>query len=94
MKPTYILILAMLLCQSAWSQIRVSGKILDAKTGTGIPGANILIKGVLTGTNSDNEGKFQLTTNQTPPFVIQVSFLGYQKTELEVRSSGEITVSL
>ena len=60
-----------------------------------IAGANILIKGKVTGTVSQADGTFQLTTNVSPPFTLVVSMVGYQKQEVEVTSSsGTVQVTL
>lgn len=94
MKLISLFLIGMWLGHVSFAQTKISGKILDSKTGLGIPGANILVKGLLTGTNSDAEGNFQLVTNQAKPLVLQVSFVGYQKLEMEVTDNKELMISL
>ena len=56
-----ILLFILLLCtlKPASSQdIKISGTITDMETKQGIPGANILIKGKLTGTVTNASGAF------------------------------------
>ena len=68
-----------------WSQTQVSGTVTDAD-GQPLPGANIVLDGS-TGTVSDFDGNFSITTNQQPPFSLTVSSIGFQSTSVEVNSS-------
>lgn len=72
----------------------VTGTIIDEKDNP-VAGANIVIKGKITGTISDSKGNFSLSTNQSPPFTILISMVGYQRQEIEVAgSSGSVQVKL
>lgn len=73
---------------------KVSGRVTD-ENGDSVAGANIIIKGKVTGTVSQSDGAFELTTNVTPPFTVVVSMVGYQKQEVEVDgSSTSIQITL
>ncbi len=72
----------------------ITGSISDENNNP-IAGANILIKGKVTGTVSSAEGTFELTTNVNPPFTLVISMVGYQKQEVEITSSsGNVQVTL
>ena len=51
----------------SFSQTTIKGKITD-NTGQPLPGANIIIVGTTTGTVSDFDGNYILTTRSSPSF--------------------------
>lgn len=81
-------------------KIRLTGKILDAKTGESLPGASIFFADDKMGVYADNEGKYIL--NNIPPghHVIEISHTGYTTlvdhielytdTELDFQLSSEV----
>ncbi len=66
----------------------ISGKITDAQTGEALVGANIAVKGTVTGTISDTEGNFALTANQEPPLTLIFSIVGYRSQELVITTNA------
>jgi iron complex outermembrane receptor protein len=94
MKYIYLTLLSVWLCGAVLAQTQISGQVTDSKTGAGIPGSNILIKGTLTGTHTDADGRFQLETNQKLPVILQVSFVGYQKVDVEVTDTNVLNIAL
>ncbi len=95
MKKTLLLFnLLLFICFSALAQeTKISGTLNDAETSSAIAGANIVIKGKLTGTTSDAKGNYSFTTSIKPPFTLSVSLLGYQKQEIEITDPNQ-TVSI
>src|ERR1041385_5286133 len=86
-KILLLLISTIFLIQTSKAQnIRISGTITDDKD-LPIAGANVIIKGKVTGTVTDANGKFELSTSIQPPFTLVVSSVGYQKQEIEVQNS-------
>lgn len=67
---------------------RISGTVRDGNDDP-IAGANIVIKGKITGTVTNSEGNFDLATSIAPPFTIVVSMVGFEKQELEVTSTTD-----
>jgi iron complex outermembrane recepter protein len=65
----------------------LKGTILDSETTEPIAGVSILIKGTVTGTITDGEGKFMLNTKLPQPITLVVSFLGYRTQEIQ--SNGD-----
>ena len=47
--------------QGALAQTVVKGTVTDASDGTPLPGVSVVVKGTLTGTVTDINGKYQLT---------------------------------
>lgn len=77
MKNQKLLFFLMLLtCSSIFSQIHISGKILD-EDGLPLPQANIIEVGTQNGTTTNFDGEFILkTTSNTGE--IEISFIGYK----------------
>jgi iron complex outermembrane receptor protein len=57
----------------------LSGQVLDQKTKEPIPGVSLYIKGTTHGVITDAEGHFYFQTGQKFPYLLVVSFVGYQK---------------
>lgn len=65
---------------------RVSGRIMDSKSGEPLPGASVRIKGSSIGTVTDINGAYSLSV---PPSggILQISFIGYRQVESSITSS-------
>jgi TonB-dependent receptor len=82
MRFTSILSLCLLTSTVAFADGTISGKVSDAKTGEGLPGATIVIPAQSQlGTATDGEGKFQLTVPDGV-YTIQIKYSGYQTKEI------------
>lgn len=71
-----------------YSQTSISGTVLD-DSGLPIPGANVIVVGTSSGTVTDFDGKFNLTTDSEPPFTIQISSVGFTTSNQEVTASNQ-----
>jgi iron complex outermembrane receptor protein len=79
----YLTVVLLLASTLAFGQSRtVSGKVTSSDDGTGIPGANILVKGTNSGTVTDANGNFSLSVADND--VLVVSFVGYATQEIAV----------
>jgi TonB-linked SusC/RagA family outer membrane protein len=90
------LLLIVLFCSSvllAQAQNRLTGQVKDAVTGEGLPGATIVIKGTATGTTTDVDGKYSITSTSASN-VLVFSFVGYRVEEIMVGNQTVINVSL
>src|SRR5687767_8683909 len=96
MKKLLLALALLIICHVAFSQsIKISGAVTDAETNEGIPGTAIVIKGKLTGTVTDADGKFELSTAIKPPFTIVISIVGYQSQEREIPGAdAAVAISL
>ncbi len=65
----------------------ISGRITEDQTGDPLIGVNIVVKGLVIGTISDTEGKYDLVIKQNLPFTLQYSFVGYQTVSKEISAS-------
>lgn len=76
-----------------YSQERtITGKVIDENQES-IPGASILIKGTTKGAATDMNGDFSLSLLESEN-ILEVSFIGYNKTEFNVGNQSRITISL
>lgn len=65
--------------------ITLSGRVIDENDSTGLPGANIIIKGKEQGVIADMDGNFELILEQpNETVVLVISFIGYETQELTV----------
>lgn len=67
----------------------VKGKVVDQQTGEDLIGASVVIKGTTIGSVTNIDGEFEFQTNQTPPFTVVVSFIGYLNYEFDVININE-----
>lgn len=75
---------------------KISGKITDEKTGESIIGATVVIKGTNTGTATDIDGHFDLTT-PAGTYTLIVKYMGYQTKEIadvHVTESNIVTLNV
>lgn len=86
---TIINIMMLFCCAITFAQTAVKGTVTD-NTGLPLPGANIIIDGTTTGTISDFDGNYTLTYNQSPPFTITVSSVGFESMTKEVTTNPQI----
>lgn len=69
------------------AQTQVSGTVTDSN-GQPIPGANVVLDNT-TGTVSDFDGNFSLSTSKTPPFTLTVSSVGLETKTVNVTSAAQ-----
>src|SRR5690554_5793772 len=74
-----------------FAQQQLEGQVVDEE-GMGLIGANVLIKGTSTGTQTDFEGNFTIQAQSGD--VLVVSYIGYQTREVEVGAESDITITL
>lgn len=72
---------------------KITGRVLDGETGTGLPGVTIVEKNTTNGTTTDVDGKFSLTIS-SPNAIVVASFIGYTKQEIPVNQLNSINITL
>ncbi|WP_299259564.1 TonB-dependent receptor [uncultured Aquimarina sp.] len=76
------------------AQTTISGTVVD-NNNQPIPGANIALQGASVGTVTDFDGLFTLTLEETPPFTIIVSSVGFESTTVNITaSSSDLRITL
>lgn len=85
MRVVFLLFFLVSICSArVLAQTVVSGTITDTDTKETLVGVNILVKGKVIGTISDLSGKYNLSVQQEPPFVLVFSMVGYNTQEVEI----------
>ena len=78
---SFFFILMSSLPVSAQSSGSITGKIVDSKTGEGLPSVNVLVKGTYYGASSDIDGKFIIGKVNPGVYNISITLLGYKAVE-------------
>jgi outer membrane receptor protein involved in Fe transport len=90
----YLLFLTLFFCSLTFAQNSISGIVTDSNNQP-IPGANIKIVGDSSGTISDLDGSFTLQTSKKPPFIIEITSVGFGTQKINVSSTNQkISVKL
>ena len=72
--------------------VKVTGVVTDAGSGETIPFASVIVKGTMTGVNTDTDGAYSITAPQKA--VLVFSSIGYQPVEVTVGDKAVINVKL
>jgi TonB-linked SusC/RagA family outer membrane protein len=72
---------------------KITGKVLDSKDSSPLPGVNVLIKGTGTGTSTDASGNYEINVpNESSALVF--SFVGFTSQEITVGNQSVVDVNL
>ena len=88
-------VLLVLLTVGLNAQSTISGTISDGDNGETLIGANVIIQGTTTGTSTDVDGNFSLTSDQPLPWTVEVSYTGYNTQTVAVaNSTSNLSIAL
>jgi TonB-linked SusC/RagA family outer membrane protein len=94
MKPKLVLFVLLFFTGIAFSQtVDVSGTVLDAVTGSALPGVNVSVKNQNQSTSSDFDGNFKLIKVPVGSTLV-FTYIGYKTTEIKVDKSESLVVKL
>ncbi len=90
------LTLLLLAATASFAQTTIAGTVKDGGSGETLAGVNIIVKGRVIGTISDGSGKFNLKVNDSPPFALIVSFVGFKSLEVQITnaSTSDLNITL
>jgi len=92
LRKEFVLCTVLLLSLVTYSQDKViTGKVMDSKDGSGLPGVNVTAKGTTTGTQTGPGGTYQISVSPSVT-VLVFSSVGY--TTYEVKISGKTSVDI
>ncbi|MCC7401015.1 MAG: carboxypeptidase-like regulatory domain-containing protein [Chitinophagaceae bacterium] len=78
----------------AYSQVSVSGKIIDSASGDPLPGASVYCHNTTIGTTSNRQGEFSLQM-KSGGYDLIITYTGYQTRTVRVSSdSGRLTIPM
>lgn len=87
-----VMVCMLFISTTLFAQTRsVSGTVKDA-TGTGVPGASVIVKGTTKGTSTDVDGKYAISV--TSGATLQFSAIGFSTQEIKVGEQSTIDVKL
>jgi len=80
----------------AWAQQtrQLSGQVLDAKTGEGLAGVTVLVKGTTNGASTGADGQFALSVPTTGEVQLTISYIGYVTQTVTAKSQGNLNIRL
>jgi hypothetical protein len=88
-----LIAMAILPCMIYGQSTTITGKVTDALTNEAIPFATVIFKGSTTGTNTDFEGNFRLSS-PTPTDSILCTIIGYKPVVMRVRKGETQTINI
>jgi len=87
---SHLFVLTLSALSFAQERASVNGFVTDASSKETLLGANIIIKGTTTGTQTNTSGFYSLTGLLPGSYILQFTYIGFQSVEREVTlSSGE-----
>ncbi|MBE9484482.1 MAG: TonB-dependent receptor [Bacteroidetes bacterium] len=72
----------------------ISGYVYDLESGEPLEMANVKVKGTSTGSISDENGYFSFDVSSPGKLIIEVSYIGYKTTEMEVETGTVLQIKL
>ena len=84
----YLFIVSLFFCGITYAQTSISGSVKDGQNQP-IPGANVKVSGESTGTVTDGDGNFTLSTKKQPPFNVEISSVGFGSKKVSVTSNNQ-----
>ncbi|MDD2595412.1 MAG: TonB-dependent receptor [Bacteroidales bacterium] len=93
MKRIFLLALAILTCNIAMAQIKVTGRVTSSDNGSPIPFANVVVKGTMTGVATLDDGTYVID-NVPGNAVLVFSSIGFLNTEIQVGNKRVIDIAL
>ena len=87
-----LMLLVFIIPSVMWSQATVSGTVTDQANASPLPGVNIIIKGTATGTTTDFDGNFSISTKNGD--VLSFSYVGYKPQEIVYNGQPSLKIVL
>lgn len=78
---------------TAFAQIKITGTASDANTGEPLSFITIQVKGTITGTTSDIDGKYNIDVPDRDAILVY-SYIGYKSQEVKVGNQTRIDIRL
>ena len=72
----------------------VTGKVISADDGAGLPGVNVIEKGTTNGTITDADGRYSIQLRNPSPSALVFSMVGMVKEERRVTGGNKVDVVL
>ena len=93
MKKLMLVVLAALMVNVAFAQVKVTGKVTSSSDGQPIPFASVVVKGTMTGVATADDGTFVLDKVPANATLVFTS-IGYDDLEVAVNGRSKVDVAL
>lgn len=80
-----LLVVSLITVGAVAQTVKVTGKVTDSKTGEGLPGVSVIVKGTQTGTATDINGAYSV--NAQKGSALDFSFVGYNAVSVKVEGA-------
>jgi iron complex outermembrane recepter protein len=90
----FLLFVTMLQCGLAVGQNSLQGRITDAGTGSGLPGATVYLPELKRGASTDSSGKYSMGSIPGGKFLVQITAMGYTSVIKSIEVSGAMQLDL
>lgn len=84
-----ILCLFVALPSGIFAQTTIHGNVVDQKSGEPVIGATVIVKTTTTGSATDLDGHFSITTDKKLPLTLDIRLVGYRNQEVDVYDTEE-----
>jgi len=74
--------------QAFAQSVTIEGTVLDDRNNEPLIGANVVIRGTVSGVATDAAGRFTITTTQSLPLTLRITSVGYTSAELEITEAN------
>src|SRR5690349_4518048 len=92
MKKLFMPLALMVLPFFAWAQFTISGRVTDATDQEPLAGVNVVLQNTYKGSFSLGDGMYSLTGLKPGNYVLEVSFVGYEKLIQTVEVTQSLTL--
>ncbi len=92
-KAVSMILVSLLFCGAVFAQKKITGKVVDAKTGSSIASASVVVKGSKSGATTSADGSFTITVPASAD-VLVVSSLGYASQNVKIGEGSSLSISL
>lgn len=86
-KQLYVFVFFLTICLPAFSQVVLSGNILDERSNEPLAGATVAVKGTTQAALTNDKGYFELKYTGTFPVTLSFTYLGYTSTEVQLKAA-------
>ena len=90
----YRILVLLFITKFGFGQTNLRGTVYDGQTKETLIGANVLIKGENTGTSTNVNGKFLISTNKNFQIDLVISYLGYENENITITKNENISINL
>ena len=94
MKRLIFIVLSTIILHTISFSVDLTGRVIDASTGSGLAGANVTVGGTALGSASDDNGYYTISGIEAGSYSVSASYIGYESSASSVEvSDSDVTVN-